>query len=1841
MSTIRIAAAAIALTLVGLAPSFAQDAAAGGRHIVTVPDGDYFGFDIGTLKNVEQADCEQACLADQECRAFTYNTRAKWCFLKSAAGELRGFPGAVAGRVVEGAAQPVAALPKPELGFVPDWILDDANTAAAEVRATPRQGGTVASLRADGDRLMGQGDPEAAARSYAAAVALAPSDAAAWIDYAVAALSVQSDDYGTRTSFQNRALGAAIEAIRQARDEAQRARGYAVLARALETRQNYRPALEAYKQSLALNDDPDVRSAFQTLREAEGFRIVDYTVNSDAPDPRICVQFSEELKKGRVSFAPYVTLNGQPAPGLEASGQELCVSGVEHGQRYRLTIRQGLPSEVGEDILSTADLDVYVRDRSPAVRFSGSDFVLPRVGTKGIPVTSVNTDKVKLSLYRVPARALSQLFDDNTFLTPLAGYSADEIADQTGEKLWDGTLDVRRELNEEVVTSIPLDEALPKREPGVYVLTGQAVGANEDQWSDRATQWFVVTDTGLATMSGADGLTVFARSLDTAGPLAGVDLTLVARNNEVLGHARTDERGEARFDRGLVAGKGGMAPGHLTAEGTAGDFVFLDLTRSGFDLSDRGVDGREAPGALDAFLYTDRGVYRPGETVHLGALLRDDRAMAVADLPLTLILHRPDGVEDRRVTSGDAKAGGRVVDLQLNGSAMRGSWRVTAHADPDGPAIAEDTFLVEDFVPDRLEFDLTSQDARAAQGQPVQLSVSGHFLYGAPASDLALEGDAVVTPVRTVDGQAGYVFGLEDEEAQPVRETLTDLPRTDAEGKASFAVDLPDLPSSTRPFEAKFLVRMREGGGRAVEESLTLPVAPPTPLIGVRPLFSGDALGPGATARFDVVGVGADGGRTALTGLQWQLVKVEHSFQHYRSNGQWRVEPVTYTSRVAGGTIDVGGDGGTAIEAPVDSGRYRLEVKSPDPSGPITSYAFTAGWYQASPDDESPDSLDVSLDRQDYAIGGEARVTIEAPFDGRAVVSVVADRLIETHDVTVSGGTAELTLPVTEAWAPGAYVTAMLFRPMSTPDEQARRMPARAIGLSWVSVDMSARTLDVSLDAPELMRPRGPLDVGVKIGGLDAGESAWLTLAAVDVGILNLTDFEPPAPGDYYYGQRALGTEIRDLYGALINGLVGESGRLHVGGGEGGGGLLASPPTQEPVALFSGLVEVGPDGTAQVPLDVPQFNGTLRLMAVAWSADSVGQATKDVTVRDPVVVTATVPRVLAPGDHSRLYLDIDNRDGPAGQYLLEIDTSPELSAAPLGSAGQIELGQGQRIATSVDIQAQAIGTGKVTVRLSHPGGPETSQDLNLPVRPAAPRVSERHTVELAPGETFNLDAALLQGLRPETASLTVSATGAGPLDVVGLMRDLQAYPYGCSEQITSQMFPALFFGSLSEKLGLSFKDDANGKEMTRDEAIRTAIDGLLSNQSSSGSFGLWGPGSGDLWLDAYVSEFLTRAREQGYAVPDLAFRQALDSISNDLAFVNDITDGGEAVAYGLYVLALNQRAAISDLRYFADEQLDKFATPLARAQLGAALALYGESDKARTAFRSARDLLATQIADQSADDGRTDYGSALRDAAGLLTLAAASPGDAPVGIDALTQLVEEARANRDRLSTQEEGWLLRAAHALIEAADEDLKFAVGGETVQGILSRSYDAAELSAGPVAIRNLSTRPVSVAFTAAGIPGDQPEPRSEGFRISRDYYGLDGEKADVSTVAQNDRYVVVLTVVKDVDWPAHMLIEDRLPGGFEIDNPDLLSSADLSAFSWLPQDVQATHTEFRDDRFVATFDTGSEAGETFTVAYMVRAVAPGSYVRPGAQVEDMYRPYLFGRTEAGTVEVLAPRP
>ncbi len=1660
---------------------------------------------------------------------------------------------------------------------------------------------------------------------FASAAVLDGANADTWLALARAYLAIETADANEKQSFPRSASSTAYLAYQRAKTPALKAEALAVLGEALARRARWRAAIDAYKASLEITPSAVVKAAYDQLRGEHGFRMLDYTVDSDAASPRLCIQFSEPLSKTETDFSKYVTVNGGAAASVRAQGQQLCVEELLHGRRYEVKLRSGLPSSLPrEDLLKTVDLTIYVRDRSPSVRFTGRSYVLPRTGQQGIPLISVNTAKIEVEIYQVGDRRLAQEVLDGDFGQQIGGYKTELLKQAQGERLWSGSMTVKSTLNEDATTAFPIDELLPKLKPGLYIITASASEKPGEEWRERATQWFVVSDMGLTAFTGADGVHAMVRSLATAKPMADVELRLIARNNEVLATAKTDARGYVLFDAGLARGSGGLAPALVVARGPDNDYGFLDLTKSAFDLSDRGVGGRINPGALDAMLFTERGVYRPGEKLHLTALLRDASGRALG-MPLTVKFRRPDGVEARSEVLSDAGDGGRSFTLDLPQTAMTGTWRITAHSDPKSAPIGEVAFLVEDYVPERLEMTLASRSETIAPGKPAKFSLEGRYLYGAPAAGLGLEGEVIVAPAKAgLAAHPGYSFGLDNESVAPQRQALSALPNTDANGKAEIEVTLTALPQTAKPLEAKTVIRLREPSGRTIEKAITLPVALQQPVIGVKPLFEGH-VAEGEPARFDLIALDA-AAKAIARPLKWELMKLETRFQWYSRDGRWDYEAVEYVRKVANGTAETKAGEPVRIEMPVSYGAYRLEVSDAGDPTIVSSVAFSSGWFVSETSD-APDILELALDKARYKPGETANVRILGRMAGEALVAVVSDRLLEMKTVSIGEGGGETSFTVDASWGAGAYVSAILYRPM---DANAKRMPGRAVGVKWLPLDVSDRTLSVSLGAPKDARPNQRLSVPLTLSGLGDGEKAHVTVAAVDVGILNLTNYKPPKPDEHYFGQRRLGLEIRDLYGRLIDGMQGARGQIR-SGGDGGMSISGRPLSAEPVALYSGIVEVT-GGKAEVSFDIPAFDGTVRLMATAWSKEKLGHGVKDVIVRDPVVLSATPPRFLSVGDVSQMHISLHNVEGDGGAY--EFTATAGGGLAINGAAKRtVDLKPGERTELRLPLSGSALGKGTIRLALAGPGGYAAERSFTLEVSPPAPNVTRRSVQDLAAKTgALRLDQALIADLIPETVKVTLTAGSMAGFDVPGLLLSLDRYPYGCAEQTVSQALPLLYFKEVAEAAGLAGPAGA-------DKRIAGAIERVASLQDSNGSFGLWSAGSQDLWLTAYVTDFLTRAQEKGHKVPGLVLNSALDRLKNSVNAAEDFENGGEELAYALYVLARAGRAVVGDLRYYADTKIEAFATPLAKAQIGAALALYGDKERAERAFKAALDALEPEPEPEFMAT-RLDFGTSRRDSAATISLIAES-GVMPASITLLRDRV--TRRNREPVvpTTQENAWLLMAAKALIEGS-EDLKLTLNGAAVTGRVQKAYSAADLQAGvTLANRGDASVPVSVVVSGASV---SPEPEAaNGFTIERTAYTTDGREASLSKVTQNSRFVIVVKVRENEAKLGHVVVEDRIPAGFEIENPRLVGSADLSAFSWLKADHPPVHAQFRDDRFVAAFNFTDESRTEpaeLTLAYIVRAVTPGTYAHPGAVVEDMYRPGRFARSAPAMVEIAAGR-
>jgi uncharacterized protein YfaS (alpha-2-macroglobulin family) len=1788
----------------------AQERAVPDFRFVASPDTDFFGADLDTLFDTDLNTCIRVCRSTPECAGFTYNTRSSACFPKREVQDQTPYTGAVSAVRLQTPSR--TRQQGQELEEALDMLRPEDLTAARDQAETlgihhVAGGDDLSSLTEAARAREAAGNLTGALRFTGRAVAL--SDRAdLWVDYARILLSLRTDNARLRREYRDRGLSAALNGYLRSDTKGGQVSALLVTSEALERANRGRAMVRVLRLAETIQARRDVLAALDKAIAKYGFRITDSTVESDSDAPRICAEFSEPLVRAGVEYEDFVRLP-QTNLAVQAEGRQLCVDGLEHGKRYTLTFRSGLPSEQGETLHKDVELTHYVRDRSPSVRFPGRAYVLAKSAGAVPPVETVNLTDIDLKLRRVSDRNLLRAVQDGYFGRPLSYWQDQEFSTDVGEDVWSGQAEVRNELNRDMTTRLPLAEAIAGQPAGIYALTATIPGADPyDQ--PGATQWFVLSDLGLSTMLGTDGLHVQVNGLGDARPRQGVEVSLISRANAVLAKALTDDNGRISFDAGLTRGTGGAAPAMLIAQDGQADIGFLSLTDPAFDLSDRGVEGRAPAGPVDVFMTTDRGAYRAGETIHVTALTRDAQARAIEGLPLIATLSRPDGVEYSRMISDGGRMGGHVFSLPVGPGVPRGTWRLDLRTDPEGAVLASRRVLVEDFLPERIDFEQSLTLVAPREGDSPGLTVSAKYLFGAPGAGLKVEGQVSLRAADSVAAWPGYSFGRYDG-TSTTQSSYFGTAETDAAGDAVLQVDIPRNAAEGKPLTARVITRVADGAARPVERVLEVPVRPSAPVIGIKPLFE-DVVAEGTEAGFEVIALSPDLQPMPMR-VRWTLNRVETRFQWYQLYGNWNWEPTTRRTRVATGEADLGTTP-LALSEPADWGRYELVVERIDGPYAARSVDFYAGWYAPSDGGASPDRLELSLDRESYAPGDTARLRIVPRAGGTALITVMSDHVIARQAVEVPAGASEIPLTVGEGWGNGAYVSAMVIRP---GQDASGHEPTRVLGIAHAAVVQPGRELDVQIDVPEVARPRGQQMARITVAGTTGGEPVWLTLSAVDLGILNLTRFSSPDPAGYYFGQRRLGVELRDIYGRLIDPGNGALGVVRSGGDQDNGlSMQSPPPTQDLMALFSGPVQPNAEGVVEIPLDLPAFNGTVRLMAVAWSGRAVGQAEQDLLVRDPVVVTASVPRFLAPGDTSRALVEIVHADGPAGdmQIVLSAGDGLDLGNYP----ASFTLAEQGKEVIAVPVTARATGDPDLTVTLITPDGQALRQVLKLPIRANDPVVAQTRRFSLAGGDSFTFSEDVFTGLRRGTAKAILSAGPLAKFDAAGLLSTLDRYPYGCTEQVTSKAMPLLYLSSLAQATGLGEGPEVNNR-------ISDAISRVLSRQAANGAFGLWRAESGDFWLDAYVTDFLSRARAQGHQVPERAFVQALDNLRNRINYAPDFDSGGEDIAYAMMVLAREGAAAMGDLRYYADVKQDAFSTPLGAAQIGAALALYGDQTRADRMFARAGRLLRSD--GQNAPVWRADYGTRLRDVAGTLALAA-EVGSTAVNHNELSDRITRASA---RMSTQESAWTLLAAQALI-SNPETSGLLVDGQPVSGPFVRVLQGQAPGQG-ISISAADGSATDITLTTLGVPDVPPGPGGYGYTLERRHYSLHGAEIDPSDLAVGQRFVTVLRVLPHETVGARLMVDDPLPAGVEIDNPNLLRSGDLRGLDWLDL-TAAQHAEFRSDRFLAAVDL--RGSDPVTLAYVARAVSPGSFHHPAASVEDMYRPAYRARTGAGRVTI-----
>lgn len=1555
-----------------------------------------------------------------------------------------------------------------------------------------------------------------------------------------------------------------------------------------------RPAQAILALEAASERAPDNKAIVQKLdeaRRATGILVRRVATEPEAEPPRACIGFTVAPAR-RDDFHAQDWVRLEPAVSgvaVTREGDLICVSGLPSGASTRIMLRAGMPGEGGLNLVKDTTLTIAMANRRPRIDFDTRMFVLPRGQTPAIGLSTVNLSAVKLTLARLTERNVVAFVRESKLGQPVDSWDAERIGEQSGRIVWQGTAEILKWTpNRSARTALPMPDALASAGPGLYALIVRAGDGTPN--APTGVQMILRTDFAPTVWRGTDGLTVQVRGYSDVQPRAGATLRLLAENNDILGETTTDATGVGRFAAPLLHGDGPVAPRAIEVLGGE-DYTMLDLSSAAFDLSDRGVAGLPDPGPLDAYVWPDRGIYRPGETAQVMALLRDD-AGRPADVPVHVIVKRPNGQVFLDATPPRLADASVHLPVLLSSGAPAGTWTVEVKADPSLPPIGRTQFRVDAFVPDRMAVELGTPPGPIVPGRPYSLPVVARFLYGAPAAGLTGQGQMrLVIDPTPFPSLAGYRIGLTDETYAPDAADLT-LSDTDAQGRTTVDIAIPRAPDTTHALQASITVGVNDPSGHASLASTEIPVRPAGKLLGIKPGFAGNAIDAGTEAAFDIAAAGPDGTRVAAKAKlrlvrerpDWRLV-MRGSLARYET--VWRDEPLqTQAIEIPAGTP-------FHFAQKLDFGRYRIEILE-DGGLAATSMRFRAGWV-SSDNPDVPDQVDVSADRKAYAPGDTARIHIAPPFGGEATVLVLTDRVHTVRNLSVPAGGTDVDVPVSADWGPGAYITVHVFRTAA----DAKSRPSRAIGLAWVGIDPGVRKLPMALEVPDKYPPRVRATVRLR-----TAPGAWASLAAVDEGILRLTNFASPDPSDHFLGRRVLGLDIRDDWGRLIAPPDGEATSLRQGGDEGSFALPDIP--QRTVTLFIPPVQAGPDGVVEFPLDLPDFNGQVRLMAVAWSGTKLGAAAIDVFVRDPLVAEPLLPRFLAPGDQARLTVLLHNLDLPAGEQAATVSVD-----GPLSIAGETKLAAtlatGAQALPFTTLTATGAGRGIIRLDIVGTGGFHIQRETAITVRPARGATTMIAGGDLAPGAEMQL-APPLDRFLAGTWKATATFGGAVRYDVAGLVQALDRFPLWCLEQATSRGFP------------LALLPDGPLAGPDRAARLQQAVGFVLDRQRFDGGFGLWSASQeAEPWLSVYATEFLLRARDAGAAIPEQAIRDALKYVAGEADEPGSSPPDLATQPYRLYVLALVDKGRPGAARVLA-ERIDAVPTPLAKAQLGAALALAHDQPRAEATFAAA-------LAAPARRWWAYDYGTALRDqvATALLLKESGLAGDR---LQRLLAAMPGADLSADTLSTQEQAWAA-AAGAVLGRNGTPARIALDGRD----LPPAPVVSVALTGPATARNLSDRPIWGAVSVTGVPAAALPPARAQMRITRQFKTLDGQALDLDHLKQNTVFVLVLEGKSEDGQPHRVMLQHGLPAGWEI--AGRLAGGDAPGMAWLGKLSEPEAQPAADDRYAAVVALTAEKPD-FRLAVRVRAVTPGTYELPGAEVADMYRPGVFARQAAGRITV-----
>ncbi|MDB5091428.1 MAG: hypothetical protein JWR09_5422 [Mucilaginibacter sp.] len=1617
------------------------------------------------------------------------------------------------------------------------------------------------------------------------------------------------------------------------------------------------------------------------------FRVLDIKAMQDN-DQYVLVQFSDNIMIGQ-ELNGLIGLSNVTDAAYTIEGSTVKVYGPERLQgNYSVFVNEGVENISHKKITKAFTANVFFENRLPTVTIPGKGVILPDSGKLMMPFEATNLNAVDVSIIKIYENNVPQYFQNNGFD---GGEELRHVGKPVVQKTI--RLDEDKSLNLSKKNRFMLDiDQLLRTEPGaIYRViigfrkdysiynckAGSPVLKNEGDdegygyegsgnfgtnsgsisdedddfwarydsfypdgynWQERndpctnsyfskdrwAVRNIIASNIGLIAKRGSDnGMLVAVTNILTAKPMSGVELELLDYQKQVIFKTTTDGDGLAKFDMKrkpyLLVAKNGKERGYLKLD----DGSSLPLSRFN-------VGGEQIQSGLKGFIYGERGVWRPGDSIFMSFILEDKLKTLPADLPVQFELYDVNGKLYRRITQTKSVDGFYSFHTATETSSPTGNWSAKVKV---GGAAFEKSVKIETIMPNRLKIGLSFGGAKElTKGGDVTGNLTAQWLFGGTAQSLKAKVDAFLSPKTTsFKGYEDYVFDDPTLAFTTQTQTIFDG-RLDENGKASVNTNINIEKQAPGQLTANFLVKVFEPGGNFSIQSLSMPYNVYPGYVGIKTEKGSELSGMLVTdkdhdidiADVDVNGKPFEGARN----VELELYKIQWRWWWDETgNALSNFTQDKYNKLVKTATVKVvNGHGKWNLHInQADWGRYLIRVKDEE-TGHSTGKILYVDWsnwserlQQTNPTEAA--MLSFTADKTNYKVGEDATLTIPTMSDGRALISFeTGSKVLKTAWIDTKKGQTRYTFKIDENMAPNIFVNVTLLQRHS---QTVNDLPIRMYGAIPLSVDNPETILKPIISMADKIRPETKSSITVSEA---SGKEMTYTVAIVDEGLLDITNYKTPDPHETFYAREALGVKTWDLFDYIIGAYGGGLERILSIGGDGTAGTNRNVSVNrfKPVVKFLGPFHLDAGDKQTHTFTLPQYIGSVKAMVIAGHNGSYGRAEKVVAVKKPLMILATLPRVLGPSEKIQLPVTVFAMEDNIKTVNVQVQSN---AFSNLGGNNQKTITfakTGDQLVTFDLSVKDFVGVGKVKI-IAQSGSETAAYDVELNVRNPNPPVTKIQEKELAPGENWSVPYSAI-GING-TNKATLEVASIPPLNLTKRLSYLIEYPYGCVEQTTSSAFPQLF---LNQLLDLTSRQKAE-----TERNIKATINRLNGFQVNGGGLSYWpGVGEPDEWGTNYAGHFMLVAQAKGYSLP-LGFidqwkkyqkQKALTWAPDSRSFY-----GADLVqAYRLYLLALARSpelGAMNRLREF------KYLSIEAKWRLAAAYKLAGQPEIGLQMIAG----LPLVIKPYNSMYGT--YGSDLRDEAMILeTLTLLGQQQKAAG---LLRTVATKLSQDDWYSTQTTAYSLIAIAQYCGEHKSSAKMSFSyqaGNLKSTVSSQSYLwqlPVDAKGGNVSLKNSGTNKLYVRLVQQGQPSSGEDVQT---RINPDilqmriaYTTLGSKQLDPASLKQGTDFVAQVTIKNPGKRGRYdnLALTQIFPSGWEILNTRMMNGAE--AFPSSPSDYR----DIRDDR-VNTYFSLPE-GKEVTYYVMLNAAYAGKYYLPATYCEAMYNNTITALIKGQWVEVV----